>query len=130
MLLSLKTHFIFEVYIGACNDEAGAGGVGCGGRSSGSVPAHWQPQDQHRTGHEVVCLHRPWHMHHRFAFHLFFVYVASWPDMNLWVLWCFVHVCFVQVTILKLVWPSQCADMPRCMHFPTDICSVIQEGEK
>ena len=45
------------------------------------------------------------------------------------VLWCFVRVCFVQVTILRLVLRSQCADLPRCAHFPTDICSVIQEGE-
>ena len=44
------------------------------------------------------------------------------------VLWCFVHVCFVQVTILKLVWRSRRADAPRWAHFPTDICSVIQEG--
>ena len=43
---------------------------------------------------------------------------------------CFVHICLVQVTILKLVWRSQRADPPRCApHFPTDICSVIQEGE-
>ena len=42
---------------------------------------------------------------------------------------CFVHVCFVQVTILKLVWGSWRADAPRCTHFPSDICSVIQEGE-
>ena len=42
---------------------------------------------------------------------------------------CFVHVCFVQVTILKPVWSSQHADAPRCAHFPTDICSVIQEGD-
>jgi len=33
------------------------------------------------------------------------------------------------VTILKLVWCSRRADAPRCAHFPTDICSVIQEGE-
>ena len=45
------------------------------------------------------------------------------------VLRCFVHVCFVQVTILKLVWCSRHADVPQCAHFPTDICSVIQEGE-
>ena len=44
------------------------------------------------------------------------------------VLWCFVHVCFVQVTILKLVWCSRCAGAPRCAPFPTDICSVIPEG--
>jgi len=37
--------------------------------------------------------------------------------------------CFVQVTILKLVWSSRGSDAPRCTHFPTDICSVIQEGE-
>jgi len=36
---------------------------------------------------------------------------------------------FVQVTILKLVWRSRRADAPRCAHFSTDICSVIQEGE-
>ena len=42
---------------------------------------------------------------------------------------CFVHVCFVQVTILKLVWRSRRADAHWCVHFPTDICSVIQEGE-
>ena len=35
---------------------------------------------------------------------------------------------FVQVTILKLVWCSRRADAPRCAHFPTYICSVIQEG--
>ena len=45
------------------------------------------------------------------------------------VLWCFVHVCFVQVTILELVWRSRCANPPRCANFSTDICSVIQEGE-
>ena len=39
------------------------------------------------------------------------------------------YVCFVQVTILKLVWRSRRADTPQCAHFPTDICSVIQEGE-
>ena len=39
------------------------------------------------------------------------------------------HVCFVQVTILKLVGCSRGADAPRCAHFPSDICSVIQEGE-
>ena len=39
--------------------------------------------------------------------------------------------CFfvVQVTILKLGWRSRRANVPRCVHFPTDICSVIQEGE-
>ena len=59
-----------------------------------------------------------------------------WWNKNLWnfsemspVLWCFVHVCFVHVTNLKLVWRSRHADAPRCTHFPTDICSVIQEGE-
>ena len=31
------------------------------------------------------------------------------------VLWCFVHVCFVQVTILKLVWRSWRADAPRAL---------------
>ena len=41
---------------------------------------------------------------------------------------CFVHVCFVQVTSLKIVWRSRGAGAPRCAHFPTDICSVIQEG--
>jgi len=46
-----------------------------------------------------------------------------------WVLWCFVHVCFVQVTIFKLVWRSCRADAPRGAHFPTGICSVIQEVE-
>ena len=45
------------------------------------------------------------------------------------VLWCFVHVCFLQVTILKLVWRSFRADAPRCTHLPTDICFVIQKGE-
>jgi len=45
------------------------------------------------------------------------------------VLWCFVHICFVQVTILKLVRRSRRADAPRCAHFPIDICSVIQEGK-
>jgi len=45
------------------------------------------------------------------------------------VLWCFVLVCFVKVTILKPVWRSRCADAPRCAHFPSDICSVIQEDE-
>ena len=40
-----------------------------------------------------------------------------------------VHVCFVQVKILKLVWRSGRPDAPQCVHFPTDICSVIQEGE-
>ena len=30
------------------------------------------------------------------------------------------------MTILKLVWRS---DAPWCAHFPTDICSVIKEGE-
>ena len=49
--------------------------------------------------------------------------------MRLMVLWCFVHACFVQVTILKLVWGSRRADAPRCAHFSTDICSVIQEIE-
>ena len=42
---------------------------------------------------------------------------------------CCIHVCFVQVTIWKLVWRSRRADAPRCALFPTDICSVIQEGE-
>jgi len=45
------------------------------------------------------------------------------------VLWCFLHVCLVQVTILKLVWRSRRSDVPRCAHFPTDICSLIKEGE-
>ena len=42
---------------------------------------------------------------------------------------CFVHVFFVQVTILKLVWRSRRVDVPRCVHFPSDFCSVIQQGE-
>ena len=55
------------------------------------------------------------------------------------VLWYFVHVCFVQVTILKLVQvtilklvgaPDALTRLGEHMHFPTDICSVIQEGEK
>ena len=45
------------------------------------------------------------------------------------VLWCFFHVCFVQVTILKLVWHSRHTGAHRCAYFPTDISSVIQEGE-
>ena len=45
------------------------------------------------------------------------------------VLWCFVHVCFVQMTILKRVLRSRRADAHRCAHFPTDILSVIQGGE-
>ena len=32
------------------------------------------------------------------------------------------------MTILKIVWPSRRADPPRCAHFSTDICCVIQEG--
>ena len=44
------------------------------------------------------------------------------------VLWCFVHVCFVRVTILNIVWRSWRADMLPCAHFFTDICCVIQEG--
>ena len=54
----------------------------------------------------------------------------SWyfPLEVLWVLWCFVHVCFVQVTILNIVWRSRLDDAPRCAHFSTDICCVIQEG--
>ena len=32
------------------------------------------------------------------------------------------------MTILKLAWRSQRADASQCAHFPTDICSVIQEG--
>jgi len=47
----------------------------------------------------------------------------------IWELWCFAHVCSVPVTILKLVWCSRRADEPWCTHFPSDICSVIQEGE-
>ena len=44
--------------------------------------------------------------------------------------WRFVHVCFVQVTILKLVGaPDALMRLGEHMHFPTDICSVIQEGE-
>jgi len=35
---------------------------------------------------------------------------------------------FVQVTVLTVVWRSRRADAPRCAHFPSDICSVIQEG--
>ena len=37
------------------------------------------------------------------------------------VLGCFVHVCFVQVTILNIVWRSQCSDAARCAHFSIDI---------
>ena len=33
------------------------------------------------------------------------------------------------MTILKLDWGSQRVDVPGCVHFPTDICSVLQEGE-
>ena len=55
--------------------------------------------------------------------------VITTRGLPFWVLWCFVHVCFAQVTILKLVWRSRLADAPRCAHFPTDICAVIQEGE-
>ena len=33
------------------------------------------------------------------------------------------------MTILKLVWRSRRADEPQCAHFPSDICSGIQEGE-
>ena len=40
----------------------------------------------------------------------------------------FVHVFFVQVTILNIAWRSQRADAPRCAHFSIDICCVIQEG--
>ena len=43
---------------------------------------------------------------------------------------CFVHVFFVQVTILNIVWRSRHADVFQCAHFSTDICSVIQEGVK
>ena len=32
------------------------------------------------------------------------------------------------MTILKLVWSSRRVDAPGCAHFPTDICSLIQEG--
>ena len=53
-------------------------------------------------------------------------FLFSWTPPT--VLWCFVHVCFVQVTILKLVWSSRRVDAPGCAHFPTDICSLIQEG--
>ena len=52
------------------------------------------------------------------------VYTYSWT-----VLQSFVHVCFVQVTFLNLVWRSRRANAPQCVHFPTDIRSVIQEGE-
>ena len=68
------------------------------------------------------------------------IYIRPVNDISLYA-WCtcllqmivrccdvFVHVCFVQVTILKLVWRSRVADTPRCATFPTDICSVIQEG--
>ena len=44
------------------------------------------------------------------------------------VLWCFVHICFVQVTILNIVWSSGHADVPPWAHFSTDNCFVIQEG--
>ena len=40
----------------------------------------------------------------------------------------FVPVCFFQVTILNIVCRCQRAYTPWCAHFPTDICSVIQEG--
>ena len=53
-----------------------------------------------------------------------------WIDSQNTVLWCFVHVCFVQETIFNIVWCSRCADAPRCAYFPTDIFSVIQEGVK
>ena len=46
------------------------------------------------------------------------------------VLWCFIHVCFVQVTILNIVWCFRRTDAPRCTHFSTDTCWVIQEGVK
>ena len=39
-------------------------------------------------------------------------------DDKLWVLWCFIHVCFVQVTFL---WHSRHADAPYCTHFSTVI---------
>ena len=42
---------------------------------------------------------------------------------------CFVHVCFVQVTIVNIVWPFRRADAPWNAHFySSDICCVIQEG--
>ena len=44
--------------------------------------------------------------------------------------WCFIHVCFVYVTIWNIVWHSGRAHAPRCTHFPTDICCLIQEGVK
>ena len=44
------------------------------------------------------------------------------------VLCCVVHVCFVQVTLLSIVWRSRHADAPRCVQFSIDICCAIQEG--
>ena len=43
---------------------------------------------------------------------------------------CFVHVCFVQVTILDIVWRSRRAEAFRCVHFSSDIYCEIQEGVK
>ena len=40
----------------------------------------------------------------------------------------FVHVFFVQVTILNFVRRSRRAEAPRCAQFSIDICCVIQEG--
>ena len=41
-----------------------------------------------------------------------------------------IHVCFVQVTIWNIFWRSRHSHAPRCAHFPTDICCLIQEGVK
>ena len=44
--------------------------------------------------------------------------------------WWIINVCFVQVTILNIIWRSRCADVPWCAHFPNYISWVIQEGVK
>ena len=68
-------------------------------------------------GHSWLSLH-PRELHNQWQ--------QSVPAQHAWqgihsVLWCFVHVCFVQVKILKLVWCSRRADAPRCAHFSTVI---------
>jgi len=50
--------------------------------------------------------------------------------ITLMVHWWIIHVCFVQVTILNIVWRSRRADVPPCAHFSNNISWVIQEGVK
>ena len=84
-----------------------------------------------QSQHVISQIGKSWRKNAIASIHAALIWKNFVPALfTLWasVSWCFVHVCFVQVKMLNIVWCSRGTVGPRCAHFSTDICCVIQEG--